>query len=39
MDEEGDHSPREFYYLEDLETLDAGTEIGRVFYSQNPSAI
>ena len=28
MDEEGEHSPSEFYYPEDLETFDVETETG-----------
>ena len=28
MDEEDEHSPSEFYYLEDVETFDAETETG-----------
>ena len=40
MDEEDEHSPSEFYYPEDLETLDAETETGgAIFYSQKPTAI
>ena len=40
MDEEDKHSLIEFYYPEDLETLDAQTETGSVFYYlQKPSAI
>ena len=39
MDEEDEHSPSEFYYPEDLETLDAEPDTGRVFYSQKLSVI
>ena len=39
MDEEGEHSSSEFYYLEHLETLDAETETGSAFYYQKPSVI
>ena len=38
MDEDK-HSPSEFYYPENLETLDAETDTGRAFYYQKPSAI
>ena len=31
------HSPSEFYYPKNLETLDAETETGRAFYFQKPS--
>ena len=36
MREEDEHSPREFYYPEDLETLDAETETGIAFYYHKP---
>ena len=39
MDEEDEHSPSEFYYPEDLETLDAETETGRAFFSQKQGVI
>ena len=39
MDEEDVHSPGEFYYPEDLETLDAETERGRFFFFQKQSVI
>ena len=39
MKTEEEHSPSEFYYPEDLETLVAETETGSVFYYQKPSAI
>ena len=32
MDEEDEHSPREFYYPEDLETFDVETETGITEY-------
>ena len=38
MDEEDEHSPSEFHYPEDLETLDAETEMGSAFFYQKPSA-
>ena len=34
MDEEVEHSPSEFYYPEDLETLDTEIETGSTFYYQ-----
>ena len=39
MDEEDEHSPSEFYYPINLETLDAETEKGGEFNSQKPSVI
>ena len=39
MDEKDDHSPSEFYYPEDLETLDAETETGSAFFSQKQCVI
>ena len=39
MNEEEEHPTSEFYYPEDLETLDAETETGSAFYYQKPSAI
>ena len=38
MDEDK-HSPSEFYYPENLETLDAETDTGRAFYYQKQSTI
>lgn len=37
MDEEDEHSPSEFYYPEDLETLYAETETRSAFFYQKPS--
>ena len=39
MDKEDEHSPSEFHYPEDLETLNAETETGSAFNCQKPSAI
>ena len=39
MDEKDYHSPSEFYYPEDLETLDAETETGSAFSSQKQCVI
>ena len=36
---EDKHSPSEFYYPENLETLDEETDTGRAFYYQKPSTI